>query len=288
MNKLLRHSINIVIGLFLWSCNSEKSVYERIVSEWQGKQIVLPEVVTDFLTGDTIDLSGADFTILTYVDSVGCTGCKMKLPLWKEFLGSIENDCDADVKFLMVVHPSDLRDLHCYLKSDGFEYPVYWDENYKVSEANSFPERTAFQTFLIDRNRKVTAIGNPVYSSEIAKLYNGIISGLMSVSADKGNFVTVSENKISLGNLRTGESTSREIVFSNHGNDTVRIRKVISSCECTELSLLKRNIAPKSELNAILNFAGGTVPGDFERTVHIYYTDFENPTVITVSGNIIN
>lgn len=242
--------------------------------------------MTDFLTGDTINLSDADFTILTYVDSVGCTGCKMKLPLWKEFLESTENDCDTDVRFLMVVHPSDIRDLHYFLKSDSFDYPVYWDENNNVSEENSFPKGTAFQTFLIDRNRKVTAIGNPVYSPEIAKLYKDIITGQMSVSADKGNIVTVSENKISLGNLPPGESSSREITFSNHGNDTVRIRKVISSCECTELSLPKRYIPPRSALNAVLNFAGDTVPGDFERTVHIYYTDFEYPTVITVSGNV--
>ena len=34
--------------------------------------------MTDFLTGDTIDLSDTNISIFTYVDSVGCTGRKMK------------------------------------------------------------------------------------------------------------------------------------------------------------------------------------------------------------------
>ena len=77
-------------SITLWSCASETNAYARLVSEWQGREIVFPEVMTDFLTGDTIDLSDADFTILTYVDSTGCTGCKMKLPIWKEFFSSLD------------------------------------------------------------------------------------------------------------------------------------------------------------------------------------------------------
>lgn len=287
----MRYICQIVILLLILSACSDKSGRERmlqIVEEWQGKEIVLPDVMTDFLTGDTIDLSDADFTILTYVDSIGCTGCKMKLPLWLEFLSSIDSICDADVRFLMLVSPSGEKDLRYHLKSAGFEYPVCLDNGNRVSEANSFPEKTVFQTFLLDRERKVTAVGNPVYSSEIAKLYKGIISGQMSVSAASRNMVAVSDSHISLGSLRPGEVESREIIFSNHGNDTVRLGKVISSCDCTELSLPEEYIIPKSDMKAVLQFKGDTVTGDFERTIHVYYSDFEYPTVITVSGNIIN
>lgn len=75
----------------------------RIVEEWQGKEIVFPEVMTDFLTGDTIDLTDANFTILTYVDSAGCTGCKMRLALWNEFLYSLDSITNNRVNFLMVI-----------------------------------------------------------------------------------------------------------------------------------------------------------------------------------------
>ena len=73
----------LLLLLILCACSrpSETERYAAIVKEWQGKEIKLPHVMTDALTGDTIDLSDTDFIILTYVDSVGCTSCKMKLPL---------------------------------------------------------------------------------------------------------------------------------------------------------------------------------------------------------------
>lgn len=274
----------------LYSCsgNSNKDMFRLVVEEWQGKQIVLPDDMTDFLTGDGIDLSDADFTILTYVDSTGCTGCKMKLPLWKEFLNSIDNVSDSDVQFLMIVYPSDIKELRYNLIHNEFDYPVYLDDANKVSNAYTFPEETILQSFLLDKNYRVIVVGNPVFSSEIAKLYKGIILGQMSVETKTRNIVSVDNSRVSLGNLHQGETRSHEIVFSNQGNDTVRIAKVISSCECTELSLPKRYIPPKSDMKTVLQFTGDTITGDFERSVHIYYSDFEYPTVITVSGNILN
>lgn len=279
----------ILVFLFITtSCShsSDKDSVKKIVDEWQGKQINLPENMTDFLTGDTIDITDADFTIVSYVDSIGCTGCKMKLPLWKEFLSSLDSVSNYDIRFLMVVSPSGENDLPYFLKSADFNYPVYIDYSDKVSKANSFPAETALQTFLLDRNKNVRVVGNPVYSSEIAKLYKKIISGQMSVS--EGDIVSVSDNQISLGTLAPQETWSREIIFSNQGNDTIHIKKVISSCDCTELSLPERYIRPKSDLKAVLHFAGDTVSGDFERSVYVYYSDFEYPTIITISGKIIH
>lgn len=279
----------IFLPLLFSSCQkpSEIKSIQKIVEEWQGKSIVLPEVMTDFMTGDTINLTDADFTIFTYVDSTGCTGCKMKLPVWKKFLSSIDSICDLNVQFIMVVYPSDITELKYLMKRDDFDYHVYLDEDNKVSKDNSFPDKTAFQTFLLDRYIKVTAIGNPTYSSEIEKLYKEIISGQISVSTESSNLVSVSDSQIFLENLRSGESRTREVVFTNQGNDTVRIEKVISSCDCTELSLPRGYIVPKSDLKAVITFSGDSVLGDFERSIHVYFSDFEYPTIINVSGNII-
>lgn len=278
-----------IIIFFIASCGqrSDKNRIQKIVEEWQGKQIVLPDDMTDFLTGDTIDLSDADFTILTYIDSVGCSQCKMKLPLWKEFLYSLDSICDYNIRYLMIVYPSDKSELNYVLKQYQFDYPVYLDVDKRVTKANSFPTETMLQTFLIDRNKNVTAIGNPLRSPHIASLLKGIISGKMSVSTESRNIVTISDNQISLGDILQGEEFSREIVFSNQGNDTVRIQKVVSSCECTELSLPKEYISPGSNIKGVLHFAGDSEIGEFENTLNIYYSDFEYPSVITVSGNII-
>ena len=269
------------------SCSSDKNGIRQIVEEWQGKHVELPEDMTDFLTSDAIDLKDADFTILTYVDSAGCTLCKMKLPLWKEFLSSLDSVCDSDVRFLMVVHPSDPHELRYAIKSSDFNYPVFLDIDNKVSQINSFPDNAVLQTLLLDRNHKVKAIGSPLYTAELTKLYEGIISGQMSVSTKSSNVVSVRESRIQLGNLHPGETISKEILFTNRGNDTIRIKKVISSCECSELSILDDHICPDSDLKARLQFKADTVTGEFERTVQVFYTDFDYPTIITISGNII-
>lgn len=276
-----------IVLLSSCSLSSDSKNIQKIVEEWQGKSIVLPNDMTDFMTGDTIDLSDADFTILTYIDSVGCYLCKMKLPLWKEFLCSLDSICDYNIRFLMIVYPSDNSELNYVLKQDQFDYPIYLDVGNKFSKINSLPNKQALQTFLIDRNEKVMAIGNPLYSSEIGKLYRNIIDGKMSVSAETGDFVSINDSRISLGDLRLGEKKSREVVFSNHSNDTVNIRKVVSSCDCTELSLPIEYISPKSDLKAVVHFIGDTITGYFDRTLHIYYSEYNYPTIITVTGNII-
>lgn len=99
--------------------------------------MVFPEVMTDFQTGDTIDLSDADFTIFTYVDSVGCTGCKMKLQVWREFLNSLDSAANSDVRFVMVADGTDVEELSYLTKSCGFEYPVYVDADHRMADTYS-------------------------------------------------------------------------------------------------------------------------------------------------------
>lgn len=278
-----------IIFLVLNSCSdsSERERIQKIVEEWCGKHIELPENMIDFLTGDTIDLTNADFIILTYVDNIGCTACNIKLPIWKNFLNSIDSITELDVKFLMVLSPSESVELQHIIKHEDFYYPLYLDNDNKISVENLFPEGIAFNTLLLDKNRNVSAIGSPLYSSEIADLYKGIISGQMVVSTKSKNSISVNNSRISLGNLRPGESISRNILFSNHGNDTIVIKKVITSCECTDLSLPQSYLYPNSDLNALLHFYADTIPGKFERTIHVYYSDFDYPTAITIFGNII-
>ena len=168
-----------IILLLAGSCgeSSDKARIQSIVEEWQGKQIVLPEVMTDFMTGDTIDLSDRDFTILTYVDSTGCTGCKMKLALWKEYLDSLNSKTDIDLNFVFIVNTVDSLALKRLLNMYAYNNYVFLDFHDKVNSVNKFPQESSCQTFLLDRNRKVLAIGNPVLSSKIGYLYNSIILG---------------------------------------------------------------------------------------------------------------
>lgn len=90
--KTLNLIILVLLPIF-FSCKNEQKEKEKqiaqLVSEWQGKQIVFPEnsIFTRYLT-DTTDyqIPQSEYKVLIYVDSIGCTSCKLQLHKWKELI----------------------------------------------------------------------------------------------------------------------------------------------------------------------------------------------------------
>lgn len=278
----------LLISLVSVSCASETDAYARLVAEWQGREIVFPDVMTDVLTGDTLDLSEADFTIVTYVDSTGCTGCRMKLSLWREFLSSLDSVVgERDVNSVMVVNPKDTRELSYLIRRDNYSYSVVNDTSDSLQMLNGFPDDAMFRSFLIDRHRRVVAIGNPVYNPAIANLYRSVISGSRTFSESGAQMITADNSRIKAGEVRQGEERSFTFMLANESADTVKIRDVISSCDCTEAILTDSMLPPAGNRPIKIKFREDSVTGDFTRTVHIFYHGFENPTILEISGTVI-
>ena len=242
--------------------------------------------MTDALTGDTIDLSDADFTIFTYMDSTGCTSCKMKLAIWKEFLSAIDTITDSNVKSIMVVHPKDYRDVMYLLKRDSYTYPVFIDKRDSVNTVNEFPDDPVFQSFLLDKSHRILAIGNPVNLSGVASLYRSLLSGEKTLSASGTEMVKVDRNIIHLGSVQLGKTVTADIVLTNVGNDTVHIKKIMPSCDCTTADIPLSSIPPRTNVKATIKFKEDSLKGDFNRSVHIYYEGFDYPSVIQLCGTL--
>ena len=51
---------------------------------------------------DTVDfsLADADYKVVTYIDSVGCTSCKLQLPRWKLFMQEVDSTLNRLVPFV--------------------------------------------------------------------------------------------------------------------------------------------------------------------------------------------
>lgn len=62
------------------------------------------------------------------------------------------------------------------------------DKQDSIAKLNRFPLESNLHTFLLDKNNRVIAVGNPVYNPKIKKLYFNIISG-------KKPFYRVMQNK---------------------------------------------------------------------------------------------
>lgn len=152
----------------LCSCKETKEQQiSRLIHEWEGRTIVYPAGMTFSVLGK--DSAGYSFpqneyTIMTYVDSVGCTSCKLQLPTWKRLISMVDTVAAGKVSFLFVFHPKNKKEISFLLKRDRFLYPVFIDEKGDFDALNHFPSDVNFQTFLLDSQNKVLAIGNPVHN----------------------------------------------------------------------------------------------------------------------------
>ena len=163
--KTLNLIILVLFPIF-FSCKNEHKEKEKhisqLVNEWQGKQILFPEnaIFTRYLT-DTTDyqIPQSDYKILVYIDSIGCTSCKLQLPKWKELIEYTDSMTQGKVPFLFFFHPKDNKEIRYLLKRDGFNLPVCIDREDLLNKLNKFPADITFQTFLLDKNNKVTVLG---------------------------------------------------------------------------------------------------------------------------------
>ncbi|MCD8176333.1 MAG: hypothetical protein LUE98_02455, partial [Tannerellaceae bacterium] len=169
----------LFLFLFLSCQKNEKQKIIQLVNEWQGKEILFPDeiIFTRFVT-DTVDfeLGNTEYKILVYVDSIGCTSCKLQLDKWKDFIAEIDTIKDSSVPILFFLQSPNTNEIKQILKRERFDYPVCIDIADKLNRLNHFSPQAGFQTFLLDKNNKILIIGNPVYNPAIKNLYLNQIS----------------------------------------------------------------------------------------------------------------
>lgn len=142
----------------------------HLVSEWQGKEILFPEnvVYTKYVT-DTVryEQPESEYKILVYVDSTGCTSCKLQLDKWKKLMCELDSS-SIEIPLLFYFQTTDHKEIYHILRQDRFEHPVCIDTNDQLNRLNRFPSDMAF---LLNKENKVVLIGNPVHNPAIKELY---------------------------------------------------------------------------------------------------------------------
>ncbi len=137
------------------SCkNNPQKEIAKVVTEWQNREIIFPKGLVFTLHGrDTTDytIPPASHKILVYVDSIGCTSCKLQLHKWKEFIKEVDSMTHGTVPVIFVFHSKDLREISYLLKRDGIDIPICIDMEDKLNAVNHFPTHQQFQTFFARR-----------------------------------------------------------------------------------------------------------------------------------------
>lgn len=279
-----------IIAMCFMSCSRERIVNEDVITEWQGKQIRFPEIMIDVVSGDTLKFGDTDYLILTYIDSLSCTSCRMRPYLWQECLNKIDSVVESKVDFVMVIHPKDERIARFLLNRDKFEHSVVFDVNDDFEELNDFPTDIRLQTFLLDSVGKVVAIGNPTCNPNVMDLYIDVIGGSIKNDTFGNNAIAVSETSFDFGNVKKGQNVTHTFMLVNTGTDEYSVKDIVTSCECVSASLLNRKerIEPGDSAYISVSFCEKDAVGDFNRNIDVFFDNNVSNMALEIFGTVID
>ena len=278
----------LLLLLTLTSCkDSQKRKISNLVNEWDGKEIVFPSSSVFMVQAkDTVDfpINNTDYKIVAYVDSVGCMSCKLQLPRWKDFISEIDSLTGYFIPFVFYFHPKDINELRYITRRDNFEYPICIDIEDKFNSLNHFPDKMEFQTFLIDINNKVVAIGNPIHNPKVKDLYIRVLTGKGSeISKMAMTEVSVDAADIDFGSFPKEVKQERKFVFTNTGKDMLAIQNVVTSCGCTKVSYSKAPIRSGEQTELTVTYEAEKAE-HFNKTVTVYCNSNLSPLKLKIKG----
>lgn len=271
------------------SCtNKHNEEIAALVNYWKGKEIIFPMSSTFMQSKDTVDFSlEGQYKILSYVDSTGCVSCKLKLSEWKELIEVIDS-VNPSVKVLFFFAPEKTKDVYSALRQSYFNHPVCIDLKDSLNTLNHFPSNMTFQTFLLDKDNKVLAIGNPIHNPKVKELYFNIIQGKEiqpdDIKSAPQTSVNVDKVSMSLRHFDWQEEQKTSFIIKNVGSKPLFIQDVNTSCGCTTVSYSREPVQPGKEATLVVTYKAEH-PEYFNKTITVYCNAESSPIRLTISGD---
>ena len=286
----MKQLLYILFLLFLLAAcrENKKDQFARLVQEWQGKEIVFPQdmAFSRFVT-EPVDyrIPDAKYKVLVYVDSVGCTSCKLQLSKWQELIAHVDSATNGNIPFIFVFQSKDDRELRYILKRDNFDRPVCIDRGDGFDKLNKFPQEITFQTFLLDKDNKVKVIGNPVHNLAVRDLYLKQITGMQYQEALPKTTLETDKAEYDLGTVKEGTTKKQTVTVRNTGTNVFKLKGFTTSCDCTEATCDWKELQPGESGTVTVSYEAEQ-PGDFYRTVEIYGNIPNNSLMVSFIGTV--
>ena len=287
MYKLLLF-LGTILSLLSCMDSREKEVM-TLLNEWVGKEILYPKnlLICNDSSGNSLE---SKYKVFIYTDSLGCVSCKLNLAKWRTFISMVDSVAPGNVRALFVFQPKRINELRMLLKNENFSYSLYIDKDDQFNKLNHFPSKMEFQTFLLDKDNKVLAIGNPVLNPKVKELYLKIIQGkpLQDDSKDKQVMTTVSleSTVLSMGDFSWQEERQGTFRLKNTGEKPLVIQDIVTSCGCLTVDYSQEPVMPGKEAVLRMTYKADS-PGYFNKVVTVYYNVEDSPIRLRVSGNAL-
>ena len=206
-----KHIISFLAGLMVITACQDKKKEEAVsaVKEWMGKEILFPKNSIFTIRGtDTIDfaLNASDYKIVSYIDTAGCVACQLKLAEWQRFMDEVDAASSTHTPFIFYLYPKDTKDLLIEFRREAFDYPVCLDEKDEFNRLNKLAGSKALRTFLLDKENKIVAIGNPIENPNVKKFYLKLLTGKEQETSAIQTTVELSAQELDFGTFPKEET----------------------------------------------------------------------------------
>lgn len=277
--------IIVTLVLFFISCESKNDRHKKAVESLIGKEIRIPENAECQIQDIPFDydFDDADYKIITYIDSAGCTSCNMKLASRNASIDEFKTLEDIEVNYLLIINSKNKEEIIRLLKMGEFNHPVMIDTEGEFIRYNEMPEESAYHTILLDNSNRILAVGDPVKNPKIKELYRNIITESQKEENNEKLSLASHPTK-NLGMVNKGDTVHVSFQMINEDSVTYHIQDIIPSCDCVKVESESTVISPDGRNNIGIRFATDTIGTTFSKYIEIFYEETEKPERLTVYG----
>lgn len=288
---------SLSVLILLIGCKKDESRQEakQIIKEWVGKRIEFPKDIPCTVVGKEVAsfqsqlLFDSDYKVLLFVDSAGCSDCRMRLFAWRHLIQEADSLFNGKLKFLFFFQPkkSNPKELEIIIRRNRFEYPVFVDVDNRLDSLNHFSKHVDYQCFLLNNNNEVLLVGNPLLSQPVWALFKNLISeNEGKASSDK---TTIESNKLihDFGAIKTDKAYKSSFELKNTGNLPLVLYQVDASCGCTHVDWDKQPVKPGQSTKIAVEIKMDDA-GYFNKTLEVFGNMEPSPLLLKITGTAIN
>jgi len=276
------------ITLGIISCDSDKTTSRDALLSILGQKIEIPEKLEYRVNNESIvyDFDDADYKIVTYINSEGCTPCRMKLKDWNSVINKAKGFRNVEVNFLMIVNADNWNEIDYMIKQSDFRHPVMIDSVNTFFTRNSLPKRTDCHTMLLDESNRVIAVGNPVLNPKIRTLFYKLISE--GEDSLQKSMLMCQEPTKAIGIIHPGDTIEALYRIKNIDTLAYSIEELVPSCDCTEAVIDADSILPNNYARVKITYIADSVQGSFIQYADLYIKEKFQPLRLQLHGFIKN
>ena len=141
-----------------------------------------------------------------------------------------------------------------------------------------------FQTFLLDKDNKVVAMGNPILNPYVKELYLEKLTGVQeSKTKVMQTELFFDKTELDFGLISINEVKEGKFLLTNTGQDLLVIHDVVTSCGCTKVEYNKPPVRPGETTELTVRYEADET-GHFNKAITIYSNAVGSPHKLRVRG----